>query len=95
MGTSADERSLDCPGMKYFMGFVKRAAMLSLGAAIPLLPFTSVAQTTTPSPATTAVEEKDHHDYGWVGLLGVLGLAGLLRRRPTVNLAERPGAPRP
>jgi MYXO-CTERM domain-containing protein len=80
--------------MKYSTGPIKRAAMLTLGAAIPLLPFTLVAQTASPSPATTAVEEKEHHDYGWVGLLGLLGLAGLARRKPTVNVAERTTAPR-
>jgi MYXO-CTERM domain-containing protein len=81
--------------MKYSTRLMNRAAMLTLGAGIWLLPLTLSAQTASPSPATTVVEEKAHHDYGWVGLLGLLGLAGLARRKPAVNVAERTNAPRP
>jgi MYXO-CTERM domain-containing protein len=81
--------------MKYSTRLMNCAVMLTLGAGIWLLPLMLSAQTASPSPATTVVEEQAHHDYGWIGLLGLLGLAGLARRKPAVNVAERTSAPRP
>jgi MYXO-CTERM domain-containing protein len=76
--------------MTYLTRFKKRMAVLTLCAGTSLLPFALAAQTTTPSPGTTTVEQRDdHHDYGWIGLLGLIGLAGLLGRRRDVHVAER------
>jgi hypothetical protein len=67
--------------------------MLTLCAGIPLAPLAASAQTTTPSPGTTTIEQREvHHNYGWVGLLGLIGLAGLLRRRHTIDTVRRPAA---
>jgi MYXO-CTERM domain-containing protein len=76
--------------MKYSTRMKRHTAMLTLGAGIALLPLALRAQTATPSSGTTPVEQREeHHGYGWIGLLGLIGLAGLLRRKPTVNVAER------
>ena len=64
-----------------------------LAAALP-----AVAQTTTPSTATTGMttssvdRRDDGFNWGWLGLIGLAGLAGL-RRKDNVDDAvrNRPG----
>jgi hypothetical protein len=76
--------------MTYLVKIKKHTAMLTLCAGMSLVPLAASGQT-TPTPGTTAVEQREeHHDYGWIGLLGLIGLAGLLRRKQTVDVVARP-----
>jgi len=70
-----------------------------LASSLLLLPGTTFAQTTTPTPdtrppETRRVETRDDHDrtglWGLLGLTGLLGLAGLRRREETVRTYTDP-----
>ena len=65
----------------------KLCAYAALSVALTLSPLAAFGQATSPgtdttvSSQTTRTDDREHHDYGWVGLLGLIGLGGLMRKR--------------
>lgn len=60
-----------------------------------LVPTVAFAQTDRPAvdnrTDSTREDNREHHNYGWLGLLGLLGLAGLRRKSEMHGQLESQG----